>query len=58
MFLEIERVNLGQANLKLFMPGTPYWDENFSKVTLLIVLILHVFCNQISRFILLLSSVK
>lgn len=33
IFLEIERINLGQENLKLFKPGTPHWEEHFSKVS-------------------------
>lgn len=47
MFLKIEKINLGQENLKLFKPGTPHWEENVSKVSLLIVLILQALCNQI-----------
>lgn len=39
IFLEIERINLGQENLKLFKPGTPHWEEHFSKVSLSIILI-------------------
>lgn len=47
MLLEIEKINLGQEDLKLFKPGTPHWEENVPKVSLLIALILRVLCNQI-----------
>lgn len=38
---------MGEANLKLFMPKTFYREGHFPKVSVLIVMMLHVLYNQI-----------